>query len=82
MGNTCKGFSKCCLLMIAAVWVVPAGAEEYSGYDCLIEPNSVVDVTTREDGVIEEIAVRRGDEARQIFAVVRKRTGLCRRRPW
>ena len=70
MGNTCKDFSKCCLLIIAAVWVVPAGAEDYSGYDCLIEPNSVVDVTTREDGVIEEIAVRRGDviEKGQVLA--------------
>lgn len=61
MGNTCKEFSKCCLLIFAGVWVVPAGAEDYSGYDCLIEPNSVVDVSTREDGVLEEIAVRRGD---------------------
>ena len=36
-------------------------AADYSGYDCLIEPNAVVDVTTREDGVIEEVSVRRGD---------------------
>ena len=61
MVKICKEFSTCCLMVLAGVWVVPAGAADYSGYDCLIEPNSVVDVTTREDGVIEEIAVSRGD---------------------
>jgi len=40
---------------------VQAEAADYSGYDCLIEPNAVVDVTTREEGVIEEVAVQRGD---------------------
>ena len=46
---------------LSSTWVVSAGAADYSGYDCLIEPNAVVDLTTREDGVIEEIAVGRGD---------------------
>lgn len=61
MGKVYKEFLRCCLLVSVGVCAVPAGAEDYSGYDCLIEPNSVVDVSTREDGVIEEIAVRRGD---------------------
>jgi RND family efflux transporter MFP subunit len=61
MVKICKEFSTCCLMVLAGVWVAPAGAADYSGYDCLIEPHSVVDVTTREDGVIEEIAVNRGD---------------------
>ncbi|WP_279246607.1 efflux RND transporter periplasmic adaptor subunit [Candidatus Litorirhabdus singularis] len=70
MGSTYREFSKSCWLIIACFWVVPAGAEDYSGYDCLIEPNSVVDVSTREDGVIEEILVRRGDviEKGQVLA--------------
>ena len=70
MGKICKEFSTCCLLVFAGVWVLPAGAEDYSGYDCLIEPNSVVDVSTREDGVIEEITVQRGDviEKGQVLA--------------
>jgi membrane fusion protein (multidrug efflux system) len=71
MGKICKEFLKCCLLTFAAVWMVPAGAEDYSGYDCLIEPNSVVDVSTREDGVIEEIAVRRGDVIKKGQVLVR-----------
>ena len=36
-------------------------AEELSDYDCLIEPHSVVEVSTLEDGVMAEIAVVRGD---------------------
>ena len=65
MGKVCKVFSGCCLVLLAGAWIVPAAAAEYSDYDCLIEPNSIVDVTTREDGVIEEIAVRRGDVIRK-----------------
>jgi len=61
MEKMCKVFLTCCLMMVAGGWAVQTAAADYSGYDCLIEPNSVVDVTTREDGVIEEIAVGRGD---------------------
>ena len=57
-------------MTLSGVWLVQAEAVEYSGYDCLIEPHSVVDVTTREEGVIEEIAIRRGDviEKGQVLA--------------
>jgi len=48
-------------MALAGCWFMQAGAAEYSGYDCLIEPSAVVDVTTREEGVIEEVAVSRGD---------------------
>ena len=70
MGKIHRGFLRCCLLGLSGTWVVPAGAADYSGYDCLIEPNAVVDLTTREDGVIEEIAVQRGDiiEKGQVLA--------------
>jgi len=61
MEKTGKVFSCCCLVALAGGLSIPVVAAEYSGYDCLIEPSSVVDVTTREEGVIEEIAVRRGD---------------------
>lgn len=36
-------------------------AAELGGYDCLIEPQTVVDVSTRETGVLEELLVGRGD---------------------
>jgi RND family efflux transporter MFP subunit len=57
-------------MVLAGCWFMQAGAADYSGYDCLVEPNSVVDVTTREEGVIEEIAVNRGDtiEKGQVLA--------------
>ena len=54
-------FSCCCLMVLAGSVTTQVLAAEYTDYDCLIEPNSVVDVTTREEGVIEEIAVQRGD---------------------
>jgi len=70
MGKIHRGFLRCCLVVLSGAWVLPVGAADYSGYDCLIEPNAVVDLTTREDGVIEEIAVRRGDiiEKGQVLA--------------
>jgi RND family efflux transporter MFP subunit len=61
MGRIYKVVTGGCLMALTGTWLVPAAAEDYSGYDCLIEPNAVVDVTTREEGVIEEIFVRRGD---------------------
>jgi RND family efflux transporter MFP subunit len=61
MGRICKGITGGCLVALTGTWLVQAVAADYSGYDCLIEPNAVVDVTTREDGVIEEVSVRRGD---------------------
>lgn len=36
-------------------------AQELTGLDCIIEPHSVVDVSTREEGVLDEIVVKRGD---------------------
>ena len=36
-------------------------AEELSGFDCLIEPNALIRVSTREIGIIETLAVDRGD---------------------
>jgi RND family efflux transporter MFP subunit len=36
-------------------------AQELSAFDCMIEPHSVADVSTREEGVIEELLVQRGD---------------------
>lgn len=34
--------------------------EGLSGFDCLIEPHAVVDLSTREEGVLKEILVERG----------------------
>ena len=39
--------------------------EELGGFDCLIEPQTVVEVSTREQGILEEILVARGDLVKQ-----------------
>ena len=38
-----------------------AWGEELSGFDCLIEPYAVADVSTREQGILEAFLVDRGD---------------------
>lgn len=69
-------------LSMLAVWAgicaVPlqAHAEELSAYDCLIEPHAVVDVSTREDGVMEEIAVKRGDVVKKGQVLARLESGV------
>lgn len=42
-----------------------AGAEELAGFDCLIEPQTVVEVSTREQGILEELLVGRGDMVKE-----------------
>jgi len=50
-------------------------AQQLSGFDCMIEPHSVADVSTREEGVIDQILVKRGDVVRkgQIVAKLQSR---------
>lgn len=38
-----------------------AHARELAGFDCLIEPQTVVEVSTREQGILEQLLVGRGD---------------------
>lgn len=38
-----------------------ADAGELVGFDCLIQPHTTVEVSTREDGILEELLVSRGD---------------------
>jgi RND family efflux transporter MFP subunit len=51
------------LLLASAVLWAPAVAvaDELGGFDCLIEPQTVVEVSTRETGVLDELLVGRGD---------------------
>jgi RND family efflux transporter MFP subunit len=51
-------------LALSALFATSSGAvlaEELSGFDCLIEPNSLTRVSTRELGIIESVEVERGD---------------------
>jgi RND family efflux transporter MFP subunit len=36
-------------------------ADNLAGFDCLIEPHSIIDVSTREEGILEALLVDRGD---------------------
>ena len=50
-----------CLTVAIVLAPVLAAAAELAGFDCLIEPQTVVEVSTRETGVLEELLVGRGD---------------------
>lgn len=61
MKSMLKGLQLGCSIILAGGWISQVQAEEFSGYDCLIEPHSVIEVSTMEDGVMAEILVTRGD---------------------
>ncbi len=48
-------------LMMLAVSLFPASAMAAEGFDCLIEPNMVVDVSSAVEGVVERFHVERSD---------------------
>jgi RND family efflux transporter MFP subunit len=57
--------------------VAVANSQNRSGnYDCLIEPSSVSDVSTREEGVLDELLVRRGDIVRKDQPIAQLESGL------
>ena len=47
--------------LLAAVLAANAPARDLGSLGCLIEPNAVIDLSTREEGVIDSILVARGD---------------------
>ena len=51
-------------------------AQDLSGYDCMIEPHSVTDLSTREEGVLEKVLVRRGDIVRKGQVVAKLESSL------
>ena len=61
MNYMLKAIQLSCSVVLAVGSGFPVQAAELPDYDCLIEPHSVVDVSTLEDGVMAEIAVTRGD---------------------
>jgi RND family efflux transporter MFP subunit len=53
-----------------------ANAQKLSNLDCMIEPHSVSDLSTREQGVLEEILVERGDVVKKGQIVARLESRL------
>ena len=51
-------------------------AQDFSGYSCMIEPHSVTELSTREEGVLEEVLVRRGDIVRKGQVVAKLESSL------
>jgi RND family efflux transporter MFP subunit len=49
------------IIVLGEAGAAPALAEELAGFDCLIEPQTVVEVSTREEGILQELLVGRGD---------------------
>ena len=48
-------------LTLWLVWGADAIGAELEGFDCLIQPHTTVEVSTREQGTLEELLVGRGD---------------------
>ena len=61
----------CLGVLLASAWA-PVAGQELSGFDCLIEPNALIRVATREDGILESVSVTRGDVVKkdQVLAVL------------
>jgi RND family efflux transporter MFP subunit len=57
--------------------VAVANSQNRTGkYDCLIEPSSVSDVSTREEGVLDELLVNRGDIVKKGQPIAQLESGL------
>ena len=77
MSKGSKNYLRCGLI---AFTMLVAGtdlsAQDLSGFDCMIEPNSVANVSTREVGVLEKIMVKRGDIVKKGQVVARLESSL------
>jgi RND family efflux transporter MFP subunit len=51
-------------------------AQDISGYSCMIEPHSVTELSTSEQGVLEEVLVRRGDIVKKGQVVAKLESSL------
>ena len=49
------------IFFLSSLLMRTAWSDDLSGFDCLIEPHSVVEVGTSEEGVLETLEVERGD---------------------
>lgn len=58
------------LSAVALLLPVARSADDLSGFDCVIEPHMVIELSSDEDGIIEQMFVDRGDrvEADQVVA--------------
>jgi RND family efflux transporter MFP subunit len=50
--------------------------DQQMGFDCLIEPHAVIEVSTREEGVVESLDVKRGDIVKKGQVLVKLDSGV------
>jgi len=63
-------------VIVACGYCVDTGAAELGGFDCLIEPDSVTEISTREEGVVEAIQVDRGDLVKRGQVIAQLESGV------
>jgi RND family efflux transporter MFP subunit len=56
-----KGSTIACIVALSSIAGFARAAEDLGALDCVIEPHMVVDLASRVDGIVESIAVERGD---------------------
>ena len=64
------------LSAVALLLPVAGMADELSGFDCVIEPHMVVELSSDEDGIIEQVFVDRGDRVEVDQAVAKLESGV------
>ena len=88
MGGSCNSFAE----QNTPAWVRTSGITSHKAiktvrnindkqtsvvdYECLVEPHSLVDISTREEGIIDNLYVKRGDLVKTGQALVKLESGL------
>ena len=67
-----RSLQLCCFIFLIVFGGTQLQAEDELEFDCLIEPHSVVDVSTFSDGVMAEVLVGRGD-------IIKKQLKQCKK---
>jgi len=76
MQHLTKRIRLAAIAVLATVAQHGAAAPDSHDYDCLIEPHSVVEVSTRETGVLEAVLAGRGETIEQGQALARLESGV------
>ena len=64
------------LSVLASLLHITGMAEELSAFDCVIEPNMIIELSSDEDGIIEQVYVDRGDQVEADQVVAKLESGV------
>ena len=62
--------------MTLAILISPVAADEIGDLDCVIEPHTVIDLSSRVDGIVETLEVQRGELIEKDQVLVRLEAGV------